>query len=454
MQHRDSRRGTRRLLSCLTLFILALGMAPAPMLAQFASGSTGANGAFPPIPIPGGRDRMILDLRTGEVTFLPGEVIAMLPNVPAEGFVDGVLHFTTVDIPEGVTLTFRPNAANTPVTMLAQGDVTIAGTIDVSGEDGSGLGPGGRGGPGGFKGGNGEQVFDSPGGGAGLGPGGGGGEGPPDHIDFAGPRDGGGGGFGTRGEAGFGNYDNAGNIYGNPTLLPLIGGSGGGGGSAAADDGSPRGGGGGGGGGALLIAASTIHIASTGVIRADGGARGVSPCCNAFDGGEGSGGAIRLMADTITGSGTLSAGAPDHCCGGAGGRGRIRLEALLDEFTGSIIGVMVRAGLGPLFLPDTQTLRIVSVGGVAVPDTPQGSRGGVDIVIGRPGSYDMVLAASRVPVGTTIAVTAKPEQDEEVIGPIISPGLAGTLDNSTTTVALTFPAGGVYFLEARTNALP
>jgi len=45
----------------------------------------------------------------------------------------GVFNFTTVNIPAGVTITFRRNSRNTPVTILASGNVTIAGTIDVSG---------------------------------------------------------------------------------------------------------------------------------------------------------------------------------------------------------------------------------------------------------------------------------------------------------------------------------
>src|SRR2546428_12637891 len=68
-----------------------------PVPAQpFSSGSTGADGALAP---------------TGNTT---------VPLPP-----DGVLNFTTVNIPAGVTVTFAKNAANTPVTMLATGDVTI-----------------------------------------------------------------------------------------------------------------------------------------------------------------------------------------------------------------------------------------------------------------------------------------------------------------------------------------
>ncbi|CAI4030259.1 hypothetical protein DNFV4_00687 [Nitrospira tepida] len=76
-----------------------------PALGQtFSSGSTGALGAFNPA----------------------SNTTVVLPA-------DGILNYTTVNIPAGVTVTFQPNSANTPVTLLAQGDVTIAGTINVSG---------------------------------------------------------------------------------------------------------------------------------------------------------------------------------------------------------------------------------------------------------------------------------------------------------------------------------
>jgi hypothetical protein len=65
---------------------------------------------------------------------------------------DGIFRFTTINIAVGTTLTFTPNAMNTPVYLLATGDVTIDGTIDVSGSSGTTV-SGGRGGPGGFDGG-------------------------------------------------------------------------------------------------------------------------------------------------------------------------------------------------------------------------------------------------------------------------------------------------------------
>ncbi len=67
----------------------------------------------------------------------------------------------------------------------------------------------------------------------------------------------------------------------------------------------------------------------------------------------------------------------------------------------------------------------------------------------------IVFHAANVPLGTTISVTAKPETDGAMIGPVISSALTGTVGNSTATANVTFPTGGLYFIEARaTFALP
>src|SRR4051812_34144809 len=67
---------------------------------------------------------------------------------------DGVLNYTTITINNNATLRFRKNALNTPVYLLAKGDVVVNGTIDVSGRGtGTNAYVGGEPGPGGFAGG-------------------------------------------------------------------------------------------------------------------------------------------------------------------------------------------------------------------------------------------------------------------------------------------------------------
>lgn len=65
---------------------------------------------------------------------------------------DGVLQLTTLTVAAGATLRFTPNARNTPVQIVATGDVVINGTIDVAGQPGV-AGQGGAGGPAGGRGG-------------------------------------------------------------------------------------------------------------------------------------------------------------------------------------------------------------------------------------------------------------------------------------------------------------
>jgi hypothetical protein len=197
---RESFAKTAQLTSLLLGWLLLGGLQPA---FAFNSGSTGANGPFPPVAYPAGTTTATLDLRDGIVTFMPDGTTALLPSVSAGGFADGVVHFTTVDLPVDVTLTVLANAGHTPVAFLAQGNVNLAGKINFSGEPGGGAlvsARGGMGGPGGFKGGNGQVLTGSPEAGQGLGPGGGKGGAFGADIDGGG----GGGGFGTAGSSGTG----------------------------------------------------------------------------------------------------------------------------------------------------------------------------------------------------------------------------------------------------------
>jgi len=164
---------------------------------------------------------------------------------------DGVYQYTSVNIPANVTVTFTPNANNTTVTWLVQGNCNISGVVDVSGKSGSGN-QAGLGGPGGWRGGNGGPQATG-----GLGPGGG------------------------TGSDRYGNYN-----YANVFLVPLLGGSGG--------AGISNGGGGGGSGSILIAVGNTLTL--NGYVTANGGG-GI--------GGNGSGGGIRLVASRIAGTGSV-----------------------------------------------------------------------------------------------------------------------------------------------------
>lgn len=413
------------------LLVLVMLVVLPPAAGAFNSGSTGADGPFSPT-------------GTGTIT------------VPARP--SGVFNHTTITIPAGLTVKFARNATNTPIILLASGDVTIAGTIDVGGSQGgtaiagTALGPnGGAGGPGGFDGGNGGNGIVSGIGGSGLGPGGGAGS-----SSCAGSSSGGGGaGYGAPGSAGFeivgcGTPGSGGSAYGAVALLPLIGGSGGGGAGAFF---GATGAGGGGGGGALVVAASGTLTLTGSIVAKGGGAGRAGPSGTSYYAGGGSGGAVRLVATTIAGSNgsiDVTGGIIDvGNSSGVGGRGRIRIEA--EANTGSIVyagSVVPSIGL-PTFptLPTGPMLAIASVGGLAAPPSPGSNYSVPDVVLPptTASPVPVVIAASNIPAGTTVTVTVVPRNGA---GSSMSATLVGTTASSTATASVTIPIDQPFILSA------
>lgn len=413
-----SKRDWRWLAMCL---LLGLTAHTAQAQGTFNSGSTGADGAFNPT-----QSQMV-----------------QLPE-------SGVFNYTTVNIPAGVTITYKRNSRNTPVTILASGNVTIAGTIDVRGGDGSTLsipfGGGGLGGPGGFDGGRGGTTFQSFAAGlSGDGPGGGTGA---VRVSTTATGTGGGGGFAARGSEGGNNSVNdgkGGSKYGAANLLPLIGGSGGGGSVSI----SGSGGSGGGGGGAILIASSgTITFGTSGTILARGGEGGLgNPGFCDVSGGSGSGGAIRLVANIITGPATLNVlggTGINNCRNGYGGYGYVRAEAF--NFNGLNVDTSPKEFTigqpGLVTLANMPTLRINSVGGVNAPASLSGTfHATPDITLPttQTNPVTVALQAANIPLGTTIEVRLTPASGNP--GSVQSTPLAGTVAASTATASLTLPTG-------------
>ena len=438
---RRQRMNVHRWVLLCTMLALCL---PGGAWAQtFSSGSTGAQGAFPPtggIAPPTGTTTFTISLTDGKLYYYNGSwTNVTLPNVPDGGFRDGILNFTTINIPSGSAVYISRNASNTPVVLLATGNVTLAGTIDVSGTSASTWGRPGPAGPGGFGGGAGSDGITSNAGGIGLGPGGGGGA--SGSVNGGVYTGGGGGGYGTSGTAGnvyyTGNTPGAGGAtYGSSNLRPIVGGSGGGGGVGNVP--SATGGGGGGGGGAIVIASSTsIAITGSPAIRANGGDGGTG---SYGGGGAGSGGAIRLIAPTISGSGTLVAqgGNGGGWGGGTGGNGRIRLEATTLSYSGNSTPFAV-AGLPQSIFPSTgqPTLAIASIGGLPAPVFPAGSFVATPDVLLPTGSTNpvaVVLTATNVPIGTAVQLTATPQIGSKSTATCSL--LDGSLASSTCTASL------------------
>jgi hypothetical protein len=200
-----------------------------------------------------------------------------------------------------------------------------------------------------------------------------------------------------------------------------------------------------------LIASST-NINFTGTINCTGGI-GVSAGTSGGGaaGGGGSGGAIRLIANTITGSGVLnvsggSGGAAFTSlpAGGGGGPGFVRVEAFnFSGFTPSVPTNSVTFALpNPVSIPNAPTLRIVSVAGVSAPAVPLGSLAGVpDIVV--PAStvnpVTVAIEAANIPVGTVVQVVLVPvngTRTSALTGP-----LSGSQAASTATASLALATG-------------
>ena len=399
----------------------------------FVSGSTGADG---PMPI-----------------CAPAPCTTTLQLPPS-----GIFNFTTVNIPDNVTVKFLRNEANTPVIILATGDVTTSGLIDVSATAASGGVPG-RGGPGGFDGGLGGTGFgSSPNGTPGIGPGGGQGG-----VAGVGTASGSasGGGFGTQGTAN-GAAVPGGQTYGVHTLFPLIGGSGGGGGAGGPTSSGPAGGGG---GGAILIASSgkiTVNAplvlrgilaqGGNGVTKAVGLAANVASGC-------GSGGAIRLIANSIVTGGALLDVRSGCNLGILGGLGRVRLEAY--QLTGNfnLAGAPPTSqALPQKVLPDSASpsVHIVSIGGVSVPPTPQASYFNVPDVTVNPNLANPItvaLQANNVPLGTALAVSVVTEGVATRTS-FTSSALTGTLAASTATASVTLPPGTSVLTATATFVAP
>lgn len=381
----------------VVVLLLICCIGPTRSYAQtFNSGSDGSDGAYTPSGPPG-----------TIVVFDPSQFSGT--NVRA-----GIFNFTTVSIPVGVTVRLSGTVLNGPVYWLAQGDVNIQGTIDLSGNNGQNgtsnpflrvPSQPGAGGYIGGVGGNSTQV-PAPGGGPG------GGAAPPVCNDQGHP----------------------GSFSGNQFLIPLIGGSGGSGGNWCAPNFGPSGGAG---GGALLIASST-KLTVGGAINAAGGNGGVVGVC----GGGGSGGAIRLVSTTVTGAGTLNVGAGGPNCGyGVGGNGRIRLEAFAESYSGSTAGNVSISSPFPLLLPTAgvPSARVVSINGVVINPNPGTFP---DITINTTSAVPVLIQTHNIQLTATINLTILDQNG--VSDTVIPAPPIGNCDQDnfcTTTVNVIFPFG-------------
>ncbi len=296
-----------------------------------------------------------------------------------------VFKYASVNIPAGVTVTFKNHSANAPIVWLVQGDVNISGNVIVDGEGDRGDGGLSLPGPGGFRGGS--AILNSMPVSAGLGPGGG-------SVSNSGVLAG----DGSFGTVGFGSL--AGPTYNTAQILPLVGGSGGAGSPAGLYPGR----GGGAGGGAILIASSGT-ITLNGTVSANGG------LSIAYSGG--SGGAIRLIATAFAGIGTLSA----HPIN-TGGMGRIRVETNTNSWLGNSFpdaSFDVPGTTAQIWPASTApSLRIVQVGGQAAPDDPHASFDFSDVTLANSGPVVVQIYATNVPLTWFVKLRMVPRRGDDL----------------------------------------
>lgn len=356
--------------------------AQAVAVAQFSSGS---NGSFGAINVPNG-ETLVVDL-------------------PA----DGILNCTTVTVGFNAVLAFNRNPLNTPIYLLATGNVLVnsGGFIQVSGGNAGGAVPG-KGGPGGFDGGYGGFGPGAPAsrGGDGHGPGRGTNADNRRHAAYAAAA------------------QNNGATYGNVLIVPLIGGSGGSG-----SDGNP-GGGGGGGGGAILVASDT-SIVINGYVQARGG----------NGAGDGSGGAIRLVAPTGGGNGNL-----DARSAGSGGNGRVRIDTTnTDAFRNlQLYGSVSRGTRMFVFPATTPKLHLVEAAGQTIPvGAPAGIT--VELPAGSPTTQTVKLRGEGFTGIVQVRVVVTPEHSASTV---IDLELNGAANPPEVSTPVTLPIGEPTRIEA------
>lgn len=322
-----------------------------------------------------------------------------------------IFKYSSVNIPSGVTVTFKNHKSGAPVVWLVQGSVNISGLVKLSGEDAGANAfsipsiPG----PGGFGGGTYQSVLTG-----GMGPGGG--------INQAN-----------------GHYAS---VYGNPEILPLIGGSGG----SAAGCGFTAARGGAGGGAILIASNQTISLATNGVRILSNGGQSAAGC------GAGSGGAVRLLAEAITGPGSIIA---------AGGNssdslsyGRIRVEANSVSIpNGAAPSYSVQqplTGNELLFpAPSAPTIWVQAIDGQPVPADLEGEQSpdaDLSLSVGGPVTVDVM--STNIPLNATVKLRVIPRTGTPQVLTVPSNG-----PNAWRITNVQLPISGVALFQA-TAVLP
>lgn len=372
--------------------------------AQLTIPSDGSDGAF----APAANVEIDLGLATTALWTAPGS---------GNGVYDAekwavVFKYSSVNIPAGVTVTFKNHPTYAPVVWLVQGNVTIDGTLDAKGKQGTvntvaALTPA-EPGPGGFRGG----VFGPAGANAsGYGPG-----------------------TGTGADQN-GNYLGR---YGNPQILPLIGGSGSWGGLNQASGGA--------GGGAIQIAAGQAITIQGAIDVRGGGAAGIA----------GSSGAIRLIANQVSGSGELRASGNTTFINGLTYQyvtrpGRIRIET--NSLSPSLQAAPETIGVPPANPPviwpaaNAPIAKVISVDALNAPADPRAPLvAAADVAIQNSNQVNILIETQNFPIEGVVQLFITPKFGARTT--LNATRQSGDITSATWRVQTTLPQGFVT-LQAR-----
>jgi hypothetical protein len=380
--------------------LLALGVAlilSATAHAQLTIPSDGSDGAFSP----NANVEIDLGLAANGIWNSPGG---------GNGVYDAekwavVFKYSSVNIPTGVKVTFKNHPTYAPVVWLVQGNVTVAGELNLDGKAGTvdstaRLTPS-EPGPGGYRGG----ASGPSGYGAGLGPGG-------------------------TNTTNFGNNATYSGSYGNPQIIPLMGGSGL---AARYTAGQPSGGGG---GGAIAIFAAN-QISLSGTVSAIGGA---------YQDNYGSGGAVRLVASGVAGVGQV------RCVtSGINNPGRIRIET--NSLTPTLQTFPETIGVPPANTPviwpaaNAPVAKVISVDAVNAPADPRAPLvAGADVAIQNSNQVAILIQTQNFPIEGVVQLNINPKFGNRTT--LNATRLSGDITQAIWRVQTTLPQGFVT-LQAR-----
>jgi hypothetical protein len=390
MNTKHTHTRTRHLLALLTAALLT-----SAAHAQLTIPSDGSDGAFAPV----ANVEIDLGLATTALWNTPGS---------GNGVYDAekwavVFKYSSVNIPAGVKVTFKNHPTYAPVVWLVQGNVTIAGELNLDGQPSSGnlastilpTEPG----PGGFRGG----ASGPTGNGFGYGPG---------AANFL-----------SRYAA----------SYGNPQIVPLIGGSGGT--AIAGSSGS------GAGGAICLVASGTVAISGTISAKAGVANRGDN---------RGSAGAVKVVASSVIGNGSIT------CVNSGWGNpgenaGRIRIEST--SLAPTILTAPETIGVPPANPPviwpaaNAPIAKVISVDAVNAPLDPRAPLvAGADVAIQNSNQVAILIETQNFPIEGVVQLNITPKFGNRTT--LNATRLNGDITSATWRVQTTLPQGFVT-LQAR-----